>query len=711
MKPYNLEQIFRIRSNTDNFKFTFAISHVPANELGPLAGNNVSLRRNIEIVLAKSKMQRCPVVLRTKTCGNEYMKFHGLCRAWREHVKDKNDKNRRYTDNRLFKIVITFDTLRDRESHKNVPFDLANVNSYCILIFTNKPEINHIKLPTIPIRGDERKRMMAEIKNTSSRVFINNINLKASKETPLERKQCRNTTGSPNVMSEYQGWELKRSRRKEECPQLAECPFESIQIYKNDQSPKSRFVHKVENYPYVPPESRSTYEPQMEIKIELLNPNLHEIIQKMIALKIIGIMHIDASGGITYLSKCRKHANGHVHQRILNYFMVTNILNQTICLGEMITSMHSTAKISEFVQTFVNELDRYKNHPIKIVVLDFCWAEIYAVTRAFNKLDLVQYCNTIRMHFNNKKLLQKLICTRVALCVSHFTHLICTNVDKFANKFKKNSVPRHLRSFIIGIFCMLMNANDFNTIHEVYKYSLLIARSKNLTKPVLEAKKRLLILISKIQNKSHNDSDVIKQRLRNFENGLKTGNFIEVVNVNRQNTQKPEVKASLPQKKQIQTYTDFMEIAAKISVDNTAPGVQNPLDDQFNILYTLLERYVAYIILWSKIGTIDLIDKRLSNGEIEAYNSFIKSLMHLGDIPVPVDLHICRHYQTISANNLMVTDDTLRTMVQRKAKPSKRKILDDLPEEKIQQEMWNKKATMKVGHHSLFNLKRVCSKK
>ena len=186
-------------------------------------------------------------------------------------------------------------------------------------------------------------------------------------------------------------------------------------------------------------------------------------IGKMELLKLLDrkriFLNLDATGSLISKPPCCSNK--------IFYYALTiqhpEFSTSPIPLAEMISSDHSTAEISHFLNKWCLSVKLFKNTDLKVkkVEIDFSWALIHSTCLAFNKFTILSYLqNCWEYIHNNKNLIEST--TVLHLCSAHIMHRISYNLGK------KFLIEKQLKRIILHAFGRMVNCNQMDEIDQIF---------------------------------------------------------------------------------------------------------------------------------------------------------------------------------------------------------------------------------------------------
>lgn len=179
----------------------------------------------------------------------------------------------------------------------------------------------------------------------------------------------------------------------------------------------------------------------------------------------------------------------HNDSRILNYVCAVQLQDINISAFEFISSCH---KIEDMIRCLTEVKNYYLKNlgyiPIKLFVVDYNPGQLHTLLRVFCDTDIVSYLNDA---FEGK--LDPYKKPLIALCHVHVIHIIA--------KRTKNMKNKKLRTFILELFCLLINTNLKEEFDKIIANAIFFVSSPTITHAVDMCLKRLGKLITNDQKK------------------------------------------------------------------------------------------------------------------------------------------------------------------------------------------------------------------
>lgn len=131
-------------------------------------------------------------------------------------------------------------------------------------------------------------------------------------------------------------------------------------------------------------------------------------------------------------------------KRILQYVFLTNFKDFALNVFEFITNLHDQINEQEMLESAIKQ---WKCQIFSLIIVDFSCASINAILEAFNRINVVEYCNILFDQVLNKTKRLPISLTKVGLCSAHFMHLL----SEFLERHLKDPIDFNS---ILTISCM-----------------------------------------------------------------------------------------------------------------------------------------------------------------------------------------------------------------------------------------------------------------
>lgn len=210
-------------------------------------------------------------------------------------------------------------------------------------------------------------------------------------------------------------------------------------------------------------------------------------------------------------------------------------------------------------------------------------------------------------------------------------------------------------TILLQIMCLIVEADSFVLVREIYKLVLIIVKNQYKNQEVSNALAALNKLII-TRNISIEESETHDQR--DYKS-------------------KPSVRKLDPLKKKIQAYVDYQKIYKSVN-PSLMEGAANDYFQLKNIMENLFEKYSAFAPLFSRAAYGKVMQKRFSNAVVENWNKREKITLHLNNLPVSITSHLEKSLADLVATNDYVVDVEYGQAV--RGKP--RKLLTPEPQKK-----------------------------
>lgn len=308
---------------------------------------------------------------------------------------------------------------------------------------------------------------------------------------------------------------------------------------------------------------------------------------------------LDATGSLVDVTCCPQNLFHH-QSRILNHIMVVRIaeLNLTVPVFESISSMSNSKAISKMLSEFLNIM-AIQNIPwcFKFIIIDWSKAYMHALSETLNQMTFVEYLNQL---YRGKEIESKTK-TYILACVSHFTHMISRNINKHIQKQNQK-----LKAKIMEVFCLLVNCTTIDEVKRLIYLGIVLFESEHEiqllhdTKTELEDLVDLILSDDKVKNEPMECDDHTEEKL---------------------------IETDPISKKKISFYNVFLGI--KQEADEAVPhhrkgSSKNEHFDEDHVFVKLVDEYIAYIIIWSRILYHKDTSRHVSNAVVENHNKTIK---------------------------------------------------------------------------------------
>ena len=184
-------------------------------------------------------------------------------------------------------------------------------------------------------------------------------------------------------------------------------------------------------------------------------------------------------------------------------------------LAEMISSDHSTAEISHFLNKWFLSIKLFNKNELKInkVEIDFSWACIHSTCLAFNKFTILSYLQNCREFiYDNGKI--DVSTTVLHLCSAHIMHRISYNLEK---KFK---IDKQIKRIVLHVFDRMVNCKHMDEINQLFGLLCYILCSKKQTSVYFDKLNQLEKCVKGEINVSINVPEEFEDESDNHLNGV-----------------------------------------------------------------------------------------------------------------------------------------------------------------------------------------------
>lgn len=468
------------------------------------------------------------------------------------------------------------------------------------------------------IRGAERIQVASEIKNVLPH------NHKTEQIAKFDMKfATKGNTDAPNpqhvgLMNDAVRRKIKSETNTKNRSSDCLLTDASIKWYHQDK----KYIRHIN---YCPDRPKDGKKPRDEFCLLLIHHDVAEEVSKLASKPFEACL--DATGSVVQRLKCckGKHAS---HSQIMIYLFVVKIGDTIVNLMEFITTMHNVDTIVDLLkrgkEIYEKEyLLKLKNPNfsslVKLVKTDMSSVLMNATCVALNGVSLTAYLNAIYTGKQHNY-------TWLLLCCAHLIHMVSTNAKKVLDKVKQ----KQLISFIVEVFCLLINANDPKQIREIIYYSLFIVKCQYQCKELDDMKRKLGSLTERV------DISQTRTEVSDFENSqpdiLYNLNDLEISNTGTK-------------REQIVFYNHYRgyatrskEAVSKIKAYDSS--WLNPLHDAQNILEKSLDNTMAFVAMFSRGYYHEITDTRASTADVEIKNKILKGIILNNQNPVPLNVYL-----------------------------------------------------------------------
>lgn len=386
------------------------------------------------------------------------------------------------------------------------------------------------------------------------------------------------------------------------------------------------------------------------------------------AVSFLPMVYFDATGTVV-----RKPFEKFNMKRIYLYSGVipTSTADRIVPIFEMVSSLHHSKTIFKIFHDFRVFCEENAKWPIfGGVVTDFSFANIHAIVRACNQMDLVTYLNVAFDIATCKNEISDSIIT-IHLCCAHFMKMISRHVDEnFPDK--KNA------SIIKDFIATCITSKSLNDISQWFLNINILLHAQFYDKNV---KKAFETLSQMRYTHSSYESETLET----------TTSIPETDKENNKNDQALYSKSPF--------YNYFKQLLSTSAVIVSNEGIENPFQSKV-FFELLLKSYMPYVPLWTALLIRDCYAKnRFSNAYVENYFLHLKLNILEGD----KNLRISRFLRKSREHVLAVHKEVDLNI----PKSQLTKLRNKFPEcdERQSQETWNKRKKVVTNHFSASYLK------
>lgn len=202
-------------------------------------------------------------------------------------------------------------------------------------------------------------------------------------------------------------------------------------------------------------------------------------------------LHFDATGSLVSIpQKYQKHDN-FSFKRILNYFMILSAQineseqiidsvqkkekNPSVNVGELVSSEHDVRALTNFLNNYAFSYKILYEEDIyfRLIILDYSWASIHAVLRAFCLEDVGDYAKRV---FKLSKGEIEIDCGKswLASCVAHTMKRFCRQLKSI--KIDSSEIFHSFCYF----FSLIVNCVDLEQIKTVFELICIVCLKKTV---------------------------------------------------------------------------------------------------------------------------------------------------------------------------------------------------------------------------------------
>jgi len=212
------------------------------------------------------------------------------------------------------------------------------------------------------------------------------------------------------------------------------------------------------------------------------------------------VLHIDATSDLVKLTKRQLDVYIDIDfKQILNYFCVLKNIHKnkrekgsSVLVGEMVSSKQDTNEIECFLRTLrFNFCLCYPNDKFyfRLIVVDYSWALIHAVSGAINNETIIAYANRVyKLSIGETNVNQEPL-SWMASCVAH-------TMRRFVNMVNSLQLDGDSRSLAIYSFTLLLNSKSLEIISEYFKLICIVFLSSFKSNSSIVALKSIVIALN-----------------------------------------------------------------------------------------------------------------------------------------------------------------------------------------------------------------------
>lgn len=408
-----------------------------------------------------------------------------------------------------------------------------------------------------------------------------------------ELKEAGNTDG-PNGKPSLMSYPAQRKAKSDYglSERTDACCIKDLRNIKEEEQEGHQYIRSInETQTYKKADGHFTtefgvtlmYEPVLDI-VNTLKP-------------IIG--YLDATGTLIKV-KCCPNKKFHHESRILNHILVfrDEELGLTIPLLEFISSMSNTDSLCLALNEMILLLEsKNVKWPFKFIVIDWSKVYMHSLSETMNKVPFVTYLNLIY----SKEKIPSRTPTFILSCVSHFVHTISRNCKRL---LRPEQV--HLKSTIIDIFCVLINCTSLPEVDDLVYKAIILLHSKYQTTDLINTQNEITDLIA-VQNIKKEVEEENEKEL-DLDDDAVTG---------RKRISKTDIIF-------YQQFERTRDKALKAIVTPKGKKIMNPFYDEDAVFLKILDSYIAFVIVWSRILYHSSNISHVSNSVIENHNKTVK---------------------------------------------------------------------------------------
>lgn len=373
------------------------------------------------------------------------------------------------------------------------------------------------------------------------------------------------------------------------------------------------------------------------------------------------VIYFDATGNVV-----RKPDK--TSKRVFLYSAVTPLLQtkRVAPVFEMISAEHFSKTIYKLFVDFRIYCEENKKWPVfGAVVTDFSFANIHAITKSCNRLNLTEYLNVAWDIVTTRKEMHSSFVT-IHLCCAHFMKMVTKDISDHYSRADSN-----VSLFIKNVFAQCVQFQSLDIITEWAVNFYILIHSPGFDVEVERAYKVLKNLLADETYEDYEFKDVVKTDSQE--------------KFDKQN--QPLFKTS--------PFWKYFDSASKTLQFPSRDSKINPF---YNYPFSeiLLNKYLPYCPLWSGILIRECyMTNRFSNSYVENYFGFLKNHLLRCEKNLKPSRFIRRCRRNILAVHKEVTLGISKTV---QARRKRKRSNDDSESEVLSQEIW-KRTPKKIKTH------------
>jgi hypothetical protein len=342
---------------------------------------------------------------------------------------------------------------------------------------------------------------------------------------------------------------------------------------------------------------RYVQEASNPLKMVIFSKKQAKLLKKLTSGKKKVTFFNDATGTVIAKPRCHKR---HTKKKVLYYAGVIQVGGVTLPLAEYITMNHDDASIGNFYSSYRKFLEvecRVKWPPFKTVVVDFSWAMLNGILRAFNVMDVITYVNLVHQHLTTKTEIPFEI-VEIFICSSHFIKIIVGQINKKAS----NKIS--FKHMVLEAFALMIDCDDLVQLIIVFRHLMTI---------IISPKKNPAVVKSIIELKNIYTNYIQDEEMTEMLDAARTDDRISKKKYGPQPSFNKSQFYGLFSK-------IFLEVQEQVLDQNEKYGGESNPYYQKGFGAFLVKQYFAYVPLWTSIVT----KKRLCNSPVENHFKTVK---------------------------------------------------------------------------------------